>query len=74
MTEGMQRLMQAVELAQANTDPRKRDMREAIVTAVLHELHFMTQERSEESIHEAQVHRYTTIAVHRVLLGGPLST
>lgn len=73
MTEGMHRLMQAVERAQSRTDPRQRDMREAIVEAVLQGLHDITMDRAEESIHEAQVHRYTTIAVHRVLLGGRLS-
>lgn len=73
MTDEMQKLMRAVELAQQDTNPRNRDMREAIVSAVLNGLHDMTLDRAEESIHEAQVHRYTTIAVHRVLLGGRLS-
>jgi hypothetical protein len=74
MTESMQRLMRAVELAQHRTNPRQRDMREAIVESVLQGLHDITMDRAEESIHEAQVHRYTTIAVHRVLHGGLLST
>jgi hypothetical protein len=73
MTEGMHRLMQAVERAQAHTDPRRRDMREAIVEAVLQALHDETMDTSEGSIHDAMVHRYTTIADHGVLHGGPLS-
>jgi hypothetical protein len=69
MNGDMMRLAHAVERAQQGTDPRRDDMRVAIVHAVLLELQAITRERADHDLHEAQIHRYTDIAVRTALQG-----
>ena len=47
MNHDMMRLCQAVERAQAATDPRQDDMREAIVRAVLRDLRTPSEEAAQ---------------------------
>jgi hypothetical protein len=67
MNTDMERLRNAVEGASPVSLADRE--REAIVHAVLLELVAITRERADHDLHEAQIHRYTDIAVRTALQG-----